>query len=207
MMCNPFRRPGGFGRRVFLFSCLYLAFTYRIRIIVSLYAVVYLQGTLAIFFALSVSFVPIIWVVVPFVNRYFLFLLTLSPFYDILKTTKGGDTLNERLKALRSALGITLEEFGKRVGVTRSAIGRIEKGDRKLTEQMALSICREFRVNYYWLTEGKGEMFSGTPQNVVDEIAEDYNLDDIDKKIIEVYLELSADDREVIKKYLKNIFT
>lgn len=115
--------------------------------------------------------------------------------------------MNERLKTLRSALGITLEEFGKRVGVTRSAIGRIEKGDRKLTEQMALAICREFRVNYFWLTEGKGEMFSGTPQSVVDEIAEDYKLDDIDKRIIEVYLDLSAEEREVIKKYLKKIFT
>lgn len=115
--------------------------------------------------------------------------------------------MNERLKLLRSTLGITLEEFGKKVGVTRSAVGRIEKGERKVTEQMALAICREFRVNYYWLTEGIGEMFIGTPQSVVDEIAEDYDLDDIDKRIIEKYLELSPDQRQVIKSYLKNIFT
>ena len=68
-------------------------------------------------------------------------------------------------------------------------------------------ICREFRVNYFWLTEGKGDMFTGTPESVVDEIAEDYNLDDIDKKIIEKYLELSADQRQVLKEYLKSIFT
>ena len=66
---------------------------------------------------------------------------------------------------------------------------------------------REFRVNYFWLTEGKGDMFTGTPESVVDEIAEDYNLDDIDKKIIEKYLELSADQRQVLKEYLKSIFT
>ena len=115
--------------------------------------------------------------------------------------------MNERLKILRSTLGITLEEFGKKVGVTRSAVGRIEKGERKVTEQMALAICREFHVNYYWLTEGSGEMFTGTPQSVVDEIAEDYDLDDMDKKIIEKYLELTPDQRQVIKSYLKNIFT
>ena len=63
--------------------------------------------------------------------------------------------LNERLKLLRNVLGITLEEFGKKVGVTRSAIGRIEKGERKVTEQMALAICREFHVNYYWLMKVK----------------------------------------------------
>ncbi len=112
-----------------------------------------------------------------------------------------------RIKELRKTLGLSQEAFGKKLGITGGGVSKIENGERTLTEQIALSICREFRVNYYWLTEGKGEMFSGTPQSVVDEIAEDYNLDDIDKKIIEVYLELSADDREVIKKYLKNIFT
>lgn len=114
--------------------------------------------------------------------------------------------MNERLKLLRNTLGITLEEFGRKVGVTRSAIGRIEKGDRKVTEQMALSICREFHVNYYWLTEGVGEMFTGTPQNVVDEIAEDYGLDEEDRKIIEKYLSLSPEQRCVIKEYLRSIF-
>lgn len=115
--------------------------------------------------------------------------------------------MNERLKSLRSTLGITLEEFGRRVGVTRSAIGRIEKGERKVTEQMALAICREFHVNYHWLVNGDGDMFSGTPQSVVDEIAEEYNLDDRDKKIIEKYLELSQEQRKVIKDYLASIFT
>lgn len=115
--------------------------------------------------------------------------------------------MNERLKILRKSLNLTLEEFGKRLGVTRSAIGRIEKGDRNLTEQMILSICREFRVDYFWLTEGKGEMFTGTPESIVDEIAEDYDLDDIDKKMLEKYLSLSKEERNVIKNYFKNIFT
>lgn len=75
-----------------------------------------------------------------------------------------------------------------------------------MTEQMAKAICREYNVNYLWLTEGKGDMFTSTPKSVVDEIAEDYNLDDIDKKIIEKYLELPEEHRNIIKKYLKNIF-
>ena len=42
--------------------------------------------------------------------------------------------MNERLKQLRSVLNITLEEFGKKVGITRSAVGRLEKGERNLTD-------------------------------------------------------------------------
>ena len=49
-------------------------------------------------------------------------------------------------------------------------------------------------------------MFNSTPESVVDELAEDYKLDDIDKKIIEKYLELSEEQRAVIKGYLKSVF-
>ena len=116
-------------------------------------------------------------------------------------------TQGQRVRELRKHLNLTLEKFGKALGVGKTAISKIENQERNMTEQMALAICREFRVNYFWLTEGKGEMFAGTPQSVVDEIAEDYKLDDIDKKIIEVYLDLSAEEREVIKNYLRKIFT
>lgn len=116
-------------------------------------------------------------------------------------------TQGERVKEIRKTLNLTLEKFGEKLGVGKTAISNIEKGKRNLTEQMALSICREFRVNYYWLTKGELPKFTGTPENVVDEIAEDYNLDEIDKKIIQKYLELSDDQRNTIKDYLKSIFT
>ena len=116
-------------------------------------------------------------------------------------------TPNDRLKELRNLLDISQEQMGKKLGITRGGLCKIELGNRKVTEQMALSICREFRVNYFWLMEGKGDIFVGTPQTVVDELAEDYDLDDIDKKIIEKYLELDAEKRKILKDYLKSIFT
>lgn len=116
-------------------------------------------------------------------------------------------THGDRVRKIRKSLDLTLEKFGERLGVTKVAISNIENGNRNLTEQMVLSICREFRVNYFWLTEEQLPMFVGTPKNVVDEIAEDYKLDEIDKKIIEKYLELREDDRKAIKEYLKSIFT
>ena len=112
-----------------------------------------------------------------------------------------------RILELRKTLGLTLEKFGDRLGVTKTTISRIEKEERAMTEQMAKSICREFNVNQLWLKEGKGDMFTITPQSVVDELAEDFKLDDIDKKIIEKYLELSDSQRAVLKAYIKSIFT
>ncbi len=68
-------------------------------------------------------------------------------------------TQGERIKEVRTSLGLTLEKFGDRVGVTKVAISNIEKGNRNLTEQMTKSICREFGVDYIWLTTGDGNMF------------------------------------------------
>lgn len=68
--------------------------------------------------------------------------------------------MNERIKLLRKTLGLTMDSFGSRIGVTKSTISNIENGNRNATEHMTKSICREFNVNYMWLTTGEGEMFA-----------------------------------------------
>ena len=68
--------------------------------------------------------------------------------------------MNERIRILRKQLGITLEKFGEKVGVTRGAMSSIENGKRNVTDQMFKSICREFNVNPSWLRDGEGEMFT-----------------------------------------------
>ena len=65
----------------------------------------------------------------------------------------------ERVKQVRSYFHLTLEKFGDKLGVTKVAISNIEKGNRNLTTQMAKAICKQFNVDYIWLTTGKGDMF------------------------------------------------
>lgn len=69
-------------------------------------------------------------------------------------------TQGERVKEIRKALGLTLEKFGERLGVGKTAISKIEKGERNLTDQMAKSICREYGINYDYLVSGKGDMYA-----------------------------------------------
>ena len=64
--------------------------------------------------------------------------------------------MNERVRKIRKALGLTLEQFGERLGVGKTAISKIESGDRGVTDQMCKSICREFNVDEEWLRTGTG---------------------------------------------------
>ena len=79
-------------------------------------------------------------------------------------------TENERVKEVRKTLNLTLEKFGERIGVTRGSMSNIENGNRNLTEQMTKSICREFGVDYMWLTTGEGEMFVETDDDFFERI-------------------------------------
>ena len=68
-------------------------------------------------------------------------------------------TQGERIREVRKALGLTLEKFGEQIGVGKTAISKLEQGENNLTELMTKAICREFHVDYFWLTSGEGEMF------------------------------------------------
>ena len=113
--------------------------------------------------------------------------------------------MQDRVKSIRQSLGLSQDAFGKALGVTKTAICGIEAGRRGLTEQMAKSICREFNVNYDWLKDGTGEMFDAVPETMVDELAQEFELDDLERRIILGYLRLSETDRKAIKRYVQSI--
>ena len=68
--------------------------------------------------------------------------------------------MNERIRTLRKTLGLTLEKFGEPLGVTKTAVSRLENGVNNVTNQMVKAICREYSANEEWLITGTGEMFS-----------------------------------------------
>lgn len=70
--------------------------------------------------------------------------------------------MNERLKDLRKALKLNQEELGKRLGLIKSTISKLESGNSKITEQTIKLICKQFNVDYMWLTTGDREMFNNS---------------------------------------------
>lgn len=109
----------------------------------------------------------------------------------------------ERIKELRKALNMTMEQFGDKIGVTKSTISNIENGNRNATEHMLKSICREYNTNYDYLVYGDGEMFGDLPETLLDELCLQHNLDELDRSILELYLEMPEDIRSYIKQAIR----
>ena len=114
--------------------------------------------------------------------------------------------MNKRLKELRNTLGLSQEKFGEKLGVTKSAISKLEKNDRGISEQMIKSICREYNVEYAWLTKGLGEMFTDMNADIMARI--DYIMtgeNDIAKKTFKAFAKLDEEDWKVIEKLIDEI--
>lgn len=113
-------------------------------------------------------------------------------------------TQGERIREVRNTLGLTLEKFGDRLGVTKVAISNIEKGNRNLTEQMTKAICREFNVDYMWLTTGEGEMFIDSDDDFIERIDRIMaGEDEARKNLFKFMLELSDEDIAALDRLMK----
>lgn len=119
-------------------------------------------------------------------------------------------TENERVKELRKKLGLTLEAFGKRVGVGKSAISDIERGRNSVTDQMRRSICREFGVSESWLRTGDGDMFVQRAE--AEDLAATVNRlltgesDEFKRRLIIALSTLTDEQWLVLEQKLKEIF-
>lgn len=113
--------------------------------------------------------------------------------------------MNQRIRELRKALGLSGEKFGANLGLTKMAISKMENGRVSISEPNIKLICSTYNVNEAWLRTGEGEMFNETPESILDDLIQQYHLDDMDIRILESFLNLSPENRTVIKDYIKSI--
>ena len=115
-------------------------------------------------------------------------------------------TQGERIKEARKYLGLTQEKFGEKLGVGKTAISKLEKGERNLTDQMVKSICREFSISEEWLRTGSGNMripIEDEAAAAVSDLVEKSNpLYDVIKGIMVAYQKLDGPSREVIDQFI-----
>lgn len=68
--------------------------------------------------------------------------------------------IKDRVKEVRTAVGITQRKFAERIAVVASFISEVEGGVREINERAIRLIIAEFNVNETWLRTGQGTMFA-----------------------------------------------
>ena len=120
---------------------------------------------------------------------------------------KFGNCLEGRLYAIRKNKKLNQEEFGKRLGVTRSAICNYESGTRPIGEQVILAVCREFKVNELWMRHGVGNPYSHPKDGVIDQLIEEYQCSKFEGDFLKTYFQMDDDERLSFVKCIYRLIT
>lgn len=111
--------------------------------------------------------------------------------------------MNERVKQLRKALNLSQEKFGDILGVGKTAVSKWERGAVTLPEYTIKLICKEFNVDYIWLTTGQGEMFHQSDDDVeaaIEEIMHGEN--EFHKNLFKTFAKLGEEELSALEKIM-----
>lgn len=114
--------------------------------------------------------------------------------------------MNERIKQLRKELNLTRAQFGERLGVSGDVINNLERGRVEPKEPIIKLICKEFNVNYQWLTKGEGDKIDSEEQEaqeIIDSVMTGDN--EFSKKVLVAFAKMSEDQWKLIKNIIEQI--
>ena len=109
--------------------------------------------------------------------------------------------MQDRIKTIRKTLGLTLNEFANRIGISNQAVSHWEHG-RPVPESRIRSICQIFNINEEWLRNGVGDMFLEQPKTDLQSYSDDEVLNE---SILRLYSSLSPEYRVVARKIMSKV--
>jgi transcriptional regulator with XRE-family HTH domain len=87
----------------------------------------------------------------------------------------GNFGINQRVLALRKALGYSQQQFSEGIKLSRSAEAGIEINRRKVNDRLLKMICMTYGVSENWLRSGAGEMFDTEKDPRLERIVRNFN--------------------------------
>jgi len=67
--------------------------------------------------------------------------------------------INERIREIRSALGLSQAKFSSITALSSGYIAGIETGRIEVNDRLIKLVCSSFNANEAWIRHGEGEMF------------------------------------------------
>ncbi len=105
-------------------------------------------------------------------------------------------TIGERIKELRTSMGITQEELAKLTGYkSRSSIQKIESGERDIAQSAIVAFAKALKTT-------PAEIMGWTSEQTEKKSAS--GLSETDKKVLELFNQLKTEDQEMVLKIIRN---
>lgn len=112
--------------------------------------------------------------------------------------------MKDRFKELRKALSMTQQDFADSIEMSRNFVAQIEMGSKIPSDRTVRDICRKFKVNYEWLTEGTGDMFiqNKRKSEIADFVGSVLNgeADSFKVRLVEILANLNESEWETLQK-------
>jgi len=114
--------------------------------------------------------------------------------------------IKDRIKFVRKHYNLNQTDFGKKIGLSQTTVGHYETGMRSLTKRSAVDMSRVYKVDYIWLTTGKGEPF---PEVEDEDIMAELDIimageSDIHKNMIKALVACSLEELQAIDSFIEN---
>ena len=111
--------------------------------------------------------------------------------------------MNERIKQIRKNANLTLEKFGKRIGITAASCSNIESGKTNPSNQTIQAICKVFGCNEIWLRTGEGYPFQeeSRQEQIMRFAAQTvHGSDEFKKSFVSMLAKLDAEDWDALAR-------
>lgn len=118
--------------------------------------------------------------------------------------------MKNRLKELRTVLGLNQEEFASALKIGRSTIANYEAGTRAPVASVISLISQKWNVNEEWLRTGEGQMFVDVSRadelsRLIEETMSDES-GEIKRRIATAVLRLTPDQLRACTDWIKETF-
>lgn len=117
--------------------------------------------------------------------------------------------MKDRVKTIRKNAGLTMAQFGDKIGMKKASVSLIESGRNNPSDSSIKMICIEFGVNEEWLRTGEGEPYKKLTkkQKIADFFADVMKDDDESVRVqtIEMFAEFSEDDWSFLASIYRRI--
>lgn len=110
-----------------------------------------------------------------------------------------------RIKQIRERLNLSQSELGARIGLNRSSISNLEKGERRITDKHIKLLRSELNISESWLRTGEGDMFQTADGHSLDALEKLHPMHTLTRAFVEALISMPPEQEVVFVQLVHDV--